>query len=75
MLSFNLIVFFGGVALGMFAAVILMSWLSANRDHDLVTPEEFEQYRKEWDELADQYGVYEPLTADELFLDLEDEEE
>ena len=72
----SLITFAGGIGLGAFATVLLLALTNANRDDDnLMTPEEFERMKAEWDAINDEYDVYSAMTVDELFGDLNDEED
>ncbi len=71
----SLITFAGGIGLGAFATVLLLALTNANRGDDLLTPEEFERMRADWDEINDEYDVYSSMTVDELFGDLNDEED
>ena len=71
MVSF--ITFVGGVGVGAFCAVLFLAL--CNPPDDTMTKEEFEQYQREWKELNDEYDVYSSMTVDELFSDLNEEEE
>ena len=71
MVSF--ITFVGGVGVGAFAAVLFLAL--ANAPDPTMTKAEFEQYQREWQELNDEYDVYSSMTVDELFGDLNDEED
>ncbi len=71
----SLITFAGGIGLGAFATVLLLALTNANHDDSILTPEDFERMRAEWDEINDQYDVYSSMTVDELFGDLNDEED
>lgn len=71
MVSF--ITFVGGVGVGAFCAVLFLAL--CNPPDDTMTKEEFEQYQREWQELNDEYDVYSSMTVDELFGDLNEEEE
>lgn len=71
MVSF--ITFVGGVGVGAFCAVLMLAL--CNPPDDTMTKAEFEQYQREWKELNDEYDVYSSMTVDELFGDLNEEEE
>ena len=71
MVSF--VTFIGGIGVGAFCAVLFLAL--CNPPDDAMTKEEFEQYQREWQELNDEYDVYSSMTVDELFDDLNEEEE
>ena len=71
MVSF--ITFVGGIGVGAFCAVLFLAL--CNPPDDTMTKKEFEQYQREWKELNDEYDVYSSMTVDELFDDLNEEEE
>lgn len=70
----NLIVFAGGIGLGAFGTVLLLA-LANKEDADIMTPEEYAKMSADWDEINDKYDVYSAMTVDELFGDLNDEED
>ena len=67
-MMFNFIVFFGGVGIGSFATLLILWHMSQLVDDDIMTKEDFEQYRKEWEDVHE-----EESTSDELFFDLLEE--
>ena len=74
MVSF--VTFIGGIGVGAFCAVLFLAL--CNPPDDTMTKEEFEQYQREWKELNDEYDVYDDddeATLNEMFLDLEDDDE
>ena len=71
MVSF--ITFVGGVGVGAFCTVLILAL--CNPPDDTMTKAEFEEYQREWQELNDEYDVYSSMTVDELFSDLNEEEE
>ena len=71
----SLITFAGGIGVGAFATVLLLALMNEERETDLMTPEEFERMKAEWDTINDEYDVYSAMTVDELFGDLNDEED
>ena len=73
-MGLSLITFACGIGLGSFVTVLCLA-LTNTREPDMITPEEFERYKAEWDALNDEYDVYDDMTAEELFLDLGDDDE
>ena len=73
-MGLSLITFACGLSLGSFLTVLGLA-LANPKEPEFMTPEEFEKYKREWDELNDEYDVYDDMTAEELFLDLGDDDE
>jgi len=71
MVSF--ITFIGGIGVGAFATVLILAL--TNPPDAAMTKAEIEEYQREWQELNDEYDVYSSMTVDELFDDLNEEEE
>ena len=71
---FNLIVFLGGVGLGSFGTLMILWLLSQQVEAEVMTKEDFERFKVDWESSHDEYGAYEGATSSEMFLDLEDEE-
>ena len=72
-MGLSLITFACGVSLGSFVTVLCLA-LANPKEDGMITPEEFEEHKRQWDELNDEYGVYDDMTPEEFFLDLDDEE-
>lgn len=74
-MGFNFLLFFCGVCLGMFVAVLVLAQANRREEQTVMTPEEFREYYKAWDEINDEYDVFNSATADEIFLGLGDDDE
>ena len=69
-----LIIFLGGVGIGAFGAMMLLWWMNKRTVAEVLSPEEFRRYKRDWDSVHDEYGACDGATIDEIFLDLGEDE-
>ena len=72
-MALSLFTFLAGLGVGSFATVLTLALTSQDREANIMTPEEFEQYKREWHETHDEYDDCEPMTISEILFDLEEE--